>query len=369
MSKPVPFISLVKQHEDVERKLASAIKKVWKGGNYILGEEVSAFEEEYADFSGVKYCVGTASGLDALYLALRALGIGKGHEVIVPSNTCVPTWIAVTMTGARVVPVEPNPATFNIDPSFIEAAITPATKAIVPVHLFGQPCDMKQIMAIASKNSIHVVEDNAQAHGATFNGKMTGTFGVINATSFYPTKNLGAMGDGGAITTNNKDLFKSVSMLRNYGTLTRSVAEQRGINSRLDELQAAVLRVKLARLSKWNKNRGKIASRYLEQLQDVGDIILPITIPLATHAYHVFAIRTSTPDKLREFLGRKKIETIVHYPVPPHLQTAYHDHGFKKGQFPVAEQLSQTSLSIPIWPGLEEKSVQRIIKLIRAYFK
>lgn len=369
MSKDVPFISLKEQHDDVGRKLKAAMGRVLKSRRYILGKEVSAFEKEYAKFSSVTYCASTANGSDSLYLALRVLGVGRGDEVIVPSNTCVPTWLAVTMTGAKVVPVEPNPATFNIEPSSIEAAITTSTKAIVPVHLFGQPCDMTRIMILAARHNLHVVEDNAQAHGATFDEKMTGSFGVINATSFYPTKNLGALGDGGAITTNSKQLFNDVSMLRNYGTSTRSVAEQRGVNSRLDEMQAAVLRVKLARLSKWNKLRNKIASVYLDELAGVGDLILPATIKGAKHVYHVFAVRTLKRDSLQEFLRRKGIETIVHYPVPPHLQNAYADHGFKKGQFNVAEKLSRESLSLPMWPGMEEKSLRQVIKSTRAYFK
>jgi dTDP-4-amino-4,6-dideoxygalactose transaminase len=346
----------------MEKEMLAAIRRVVESNQFILGKEVLSFEKKYAGFTGVKFCAGLGNGLDALTLSLRALGIGKGDEVIVPSNTCQPTWLAVSITGARCVPVEPDPLTMNIDPKGIEAAITSRVKAIIPVHLYGQPCEMDRIMWIGRRHGIPIIEDNAQAHGATFKGKLTGSFGIVNATSFYPTKNLGAIGDGGAITTGNRQLYEAISGLRNYG------GEQQGINSRLDELQAAVLNVKLMHLPKLNAMRQSIASRYLKQLAGIPEVRLPSTVKNAVHVYHLFVIRTIQRDALRKHLEKKGIQTMIHYPVPPHLQKANSQLGFRKGQFPVAEDLSDTCLSIPLWPGLPKDSQDRIIESIRGFF-
>ncbi|MEI9917919.1 MAG: DegT/DnrJ/EryC1/StrS family aminotransferase [Bacteroidota bacterium] len=363
MSEPIPFLFLGHQHRGIEKAMLSATKRVFNSNHFILGKEVLAFEKEFAAFSGTKFCAGTGNGLDALSLSLRALGIGKGDEVIVPSNTCQPTWLAVSISGARCVPVEPDELTMNISPRGIDAAITNRTKAIIPVHLYGQPCEMDKIMSIGRRHDIHIVEDNAQAHGATFKGKTTGSFGIVNATSFYPTKNLGALGDGGAITTNDRRLHETVSGLRNYGT------ELPGINSRLDELQAALLSVKLAKLSKWTKTRQIIGARYLKQLADVPELQLPLTAKNAEHVYHLFVIRTQHRDALRRHLEKKGIGTLIHYPVPPHLQKVNAEHGFRKGQFPIAEEISNTCLSLPVWPGLKASSVDRICEEIALYFR
>lgn len=355
-------MSLEYQHRDLQRSMLTAMRRVLNSNQLILGKEVLNFEKEYAAFSGVKFCVGVGNGLDALTLSLRALGIGRGDEVIVPTNTCQPTWLAVYLTGARCVPVEPDEITMNIDPARIEAAITSRTKAIVPVHLYGQPCDMGKILSTGKRNDIHVVEDNAQAHGATFNGKLTGSFGIVNATSFYPTKNLGALGDGGAVTTNERKLYESICGLRNYG------ANQPGINSRLDELQAAILDLKLTHLSKLNVKRRSLAAYYLKHLADIREIQLPLTIKNAVHVYHLFVIRTTHRDALRMHLEKKGIQTLIHYPVPPHLLKANLSLGFKKGQFPIAEEIARTCLSLPLSPGLPKQSQERIIKAIKEFF-
>jgi dTDP-4-amino-4,6-dideoxygalactose transaminase len=363
MNDVIPFLSLDYQHRGIGKAMLTAMRRVLDNNQFILGKEVLAFEKDFAAFTGTKFCAGTGNGLDALSLSLRALGIGKGDEVIVPSNTCQPTWLATSMIGARCVPVEPDEHTMNIDPDRIEGAITSRTKAIIPVHLYGQPCAMDKIMAIGKRHSIHIVEDNAQAHGATFKGKPTGSFGVVNATSFYPTKNLGALGDAGAITTSDRRLHESVCGLRNYGTT------QQGINSRLDELQAAVLNVKLRQLSKWNAMRQAVAARYIKQLADISAIQLPLTIKNAVHVYHLFVIRTTHRDALRKHLQRKGIHTLVHYPVPPHLQEVNSLLGFRKGQYPIAEEISDTCLSLPLWPGLSASSIDRICNEIALYFR
>lgn len=359
----IPFLSLQNQNGAKEKNaMLDAMKRVIDRGQYILGEEVSSFEKEYARFSGTKFCIGTGNGLDAITLSLKALGIGKGDEVIVPSNTCQPTWLAVSLTGARCVPVEPDELTMNIDPAQIESAITSRTKAVIPVHLYGQACAMDSIMKIARLHGIHVIEDNAQSHGATFKGKITGSFGIVNATSFYPTKNLGALGDGGAVTTNNQELFESISSLRNYGK------SRQGINSRLDELQAAILKVKLANLVKRNNERQLIGSRYIRSLSDIPEVQLPLTAKNATHVYHLFVIRTKERDRLQKHLEKKGIKTLIHYPVPPHLQKANASMGFKNGQFPIAEAISDSCLSLPIWPGLKSLNTSRICEQIALYF-
>jgi dTDP-4-amino-4,6-dideoxygalactose transaminase len=369
MSKVVPFFSLQPQLKSVEKELNSAMKAVMSSSGFILGKSLEAFEKDFAAYTGVKWCAGTGNGHDAIYLSLRALGIGRGDEVIVPSSTFIATWLAVSLTGAKVIPVESDIQTYNVDPSLVASAITSRTKCIIPVHLYGQACDMTTLVKVARRAAVYIVEDNAQAHGATHNDIRTGSFGIINATSFYPIKNLGALGDGGAVTTNSRTLLKKILSLRNYGNTKKSITSERGINSRLDELQAAFLNVKLKKLDVWNWERSSIARFYLQQFKDVGDLILPATHNGSTHVYHQFVIRTNKRDGLRSFLSREGIGTMIHYAVPPHLQQAYHDHGFKKGQFPVAEEISRTCLSLPVWPGMTRADIERVSISVRKFFR
>lgn len=363
----VPFCSLKYAHEEVKYEVEKAMNGVYRRGQFILGAEVEAFEKEYAAYCGTKYCVGVASGLDALYLSLHLLGIGSGDEVIVPAHTYIASWLAITRTGAKVVPVDADSGTMLMNTSLVKSAITKSTKAIMPVHLYGAACDMSHLMEVAKKNNLYIIEDNAQAHGATWKSEKTGSFGDCNGTSFYPTKNLGALGDGGAITMDNKELAEGAYSLRNYGSTDRFTNPTQGINSRLDEMQAAVLRVKLQYLDEWNELRRAVAQTYLKQLNGVGDIILP-TASYAS-VYHLFVIRTQYREELRSFLFQKGIGTTVHYPIPPHLQGAYSSMHMKKGDFPVSEKLAETVLSLPMWPGLEEVQVDWVVKQIKQFFE
>ena len=365
----VPFLSLEFQHASIEKDLQRAMERVLKSNWFILGKELEKFEAEYAAYSETKFSAGVANGLDAITLSLRALGVGAGDEVIVPSNTYIATWLAVSATGATPIPVEPDIHTFNIDVAKIEASITKKTKAIVPVHLYGQACQMTDIMRIANKHKLFVVEDNAQGHGAECERKKTGSFGHCNATSFYPTKNFGALGDGGAITTNDEGLYRKIVQLRNYGSSAKYYHEELGVNSRLDELQAAILSVKLKYLAEWNQQRRTVAKCYEEKLKDVADLILPQTLPGFSHVYHVFVVRTKQRDKLRQHLDSCGIQTMIHYPVPPYLQQAYKALGFKPGDFPIAEELSKTCLSLPLWPGMTQGVVNYVSESIEKFYK
>jgi dTDP-4-amino-4,6-dideoxygalactose transaminase len=365
----IPFLSLQHQHEEVREEVMSAIASVYDDSKFILGDRLSLFEKSYASFIGTKYCLGLGNGLDALVVSLKALKIGAGDEVIVPSHTFIATWLAPTICGATIVPVEPKDESFNIDPAKVEAAITKKTRAIIPVHLFGQACEMDALTRIARGHNIRVVEDNAQAHSATYNGKTTGSFGDINAHSFYPIKNLGAIGDGGAVTTDNEELFRSVSMLRNYGFSEKGFADEVGTNSRLDEVQAAVLNVKLKHIDRWTIARQKIAEQYLNELSGLNDIQLPATTKGCKHVYHLFVIRTPRRDKLKAHLEQDGIGTMIHYPVPLHLQKAYSFLAYKKGDLPIAEKMAYESLSLPLWPGLTEPQVSRIVDSIRRFFR
>lgn len=363
-----PFLNLQLQHHAVKAELEAAFREVLESNAFILGENVSSFEKEYATFSQTKEAIGVSSGLDALILSLKAIGIGAGDEVIVPSNTYIATALAVSHVGATPVFVEPKLDTYNLDPERISEAITTNTKAIIPVHLYGQACEMNAIIELAAKHNLLVVEDNAQAHGAAFDGKTTGSWGNVNATSFYPGKNLGALGDGGAITTDSAELADKVRTLRNYGSREKYYNETIGYNNRLDELQAAFLRIKLKKLSEWNKQRQEAAHYYVQALEGIGDLILPQTHANATHVYHLFVIRTERRNALQAYLSDKEIGTLIHYPVPPHLQEAYAHLNYEKGDLPLSETLAQTSLSLPLFPGITETQQQVVVAAIKAFF-
>jgi len=365
---PIPFLSFGPQNQQVRAQVLAAMTQVFDSEWYVLGESVKRFEAEYAAFNQTAACVGVANGLDALHLSLRALGIQAGDEVLVPSNTYIATWLAVSLVGATPVPVEPNLGTYNLDPAHLEAAITPRTRAIMPVHLYGQACEMPSIMAIAEAHGLHVVEDNAQAQGASFGGQLTGSFGAINATSFYPGKNLGALGDAGAITTNDESLAQQIRILRNYGSQQKYYNEVLGYNSRLDELQAAILSAKLPMLTEWTQQRQVLAAQYQEALADLPDLTLPQTAPGATHVYHLYVVRTPNRDALQRYLAEREISTLIHYPVPPHLQVAYQNLGYKAGDFPVAEGIAATCLSLPLWPGMSTEQVEMVAENIRAFY-
>lgn len=365
----VPFLSFGPQHHPIREEVLAAMARVYDSQWYVLGQEVAAFEAAYARFNQVTHCVGVANGLDALHLALQALGIGPADEVIVPSNTYIATWLAVSFVGATPVPVEPDPATGNLDPARLEAAITSRTRAIMPVHLYGQACQMEPILALARQHRLFVVEDNAQAQGAACNGQLTGSMGHLNATSFYPGKNLGALGDAGALTTNDAELARKVQTLRNYGSQQKYLNEVIGQNSRLDELQAAVLSIKLPYLAHWTEQRQTLARLYDHYLHGVGDLLLPSTAPGCTHVYHLYVVRTAHRPALQAHLTAAGIGTLIHYPIPPHLQQAYASLGYGAGDFPIAENLATTSLSLPLWPGMEEHQVALVAAAAKQFFR
>jgi len=352
----IPFLDLGKAYKELKTDLDSAYQRVMNSGWYILGEEVDAFEAEFAEYCGVKFCVGVGNGLDALNLILRAYGIGPGDEVIVPSHTFIATWLAVTHAGALPVPVEtPDDCTYNISPDLIEASITSRTKAIIPVHLYGRPADMEPIIQLASKRGLKVIEDAAQAHGARYYGRRTGGLGDAAAFSFYPGKNLGAFGDAGAITTNDGELAGKLRSLRNYGSSAKYVHDMMGLNTRLDPLQAAMLRVKLRYLDEWNERRVSLAKRY-RQLLSSANVLLPDVTPGYESVYHLFVVRTSGRERLQAELKDSGIETLIHYPIPPHKQLAY--CATQNAFLPVAERLTDEILSLPMGPHLSMEDIE-----------
>ena len=357
----VPFLDFVRPYEELKEQLDEAYFRFMRSAWYILGKEVEAFEAEYADFCGVKYCVGVGNGLEALHLALRAYDIGPGDEVIVPSNTYIATWLAVSYAGAQPAPVEPDPRTFNLDPGRIEAAITSKTKAIMPVHLYGQSADMDPIMQVARKHGLKVIEDNAQAQGARYRGRRTGSLGDAAGNSFYPGKNLGAFGEAGAVTTDDPELADRVRSLRNYGSKKKYYNDVKGYNSRLDELQAAFLRVKLKKLDEWNARRREVAARYLAGMSGLHGVTLPAVPAWAEPVWHLFVVRHSRRDGLQQKLTEAEIGTLIHYPVPPHLSGAYADGKWSRGAFPIAEDLADTVLSLPMGPHLSKKQVEVVL--------
>jgi dTDP-4-amino-4,6-dideoxygalactose transaminase len=364
----VPFLNFSPMHSAIRAEMQEAFSRVYDSNWFVLGKEVELFESAYAEFNNTKFAVGMSNGLDALHLSLKACGIGEGDEVIVPSNTYIATVLAVSYVGATPVFVEPNIETYNIDPSLIEKVITSKTKAIMPVHLYGQACEMQAIMDIAQKHKLFVIEDNAQSQGAVFNGKLTGSWGDCNATSFYPGKNLGALGDAGAITTNSDELAQKVKVFRNYGSQKKYYNEVIGHNMRLDELQAALLSVKLKKLPEWTKQRQTIASWYGDALKGIDGLVLPKITEGASHVYHLYVIRTERRDLLQKYLNNKGIGTLIHYPIPPHLQEAYQNLGYQKGDFPIAEEIAETALSLPLWPGMEQHHVDVIVQAIKEFF-
>lgn len=359
----IPFLDLKAPHVELREEIAEAIDRVVSSGWYIMGPELDAFETEYATYCEAAHCVGLANGLDALHLALLAMDVGPGDEVIVPSNTYIATWLAVSQCGATPVPVEPVEATYNIDPTLIESAITPRTKVILPVHLYGQPADMDPIIAIARKHGLRVLEDAAQAHGARYKGQRIGAHGDVVAWSFYPGKNLGALGDGGAITTSDPELADRIRVLRNYGSRVKYVNEVQGYNSRLDPIHAAVLRVKLKHLDAWNARRSALALQYLDGLAESG-LILPHVPEWAEPAWHLFVIRHPQRDALQQRLTEAGVGNLIHYPIPPHKQQAYVEAGFGVDSFPLASRMANEVLSLPMGPHLGAESVHRIVSLV-----
>ena len=362
----VPFLDLKCAHLALLPELEEAFRRVVKSGWYVLGEEVAAFERAFAAYCGVDYCVGVSNGLDALHLILRAYGIGADDEVIVPSNTYIATWLAPSMAGARPVPVEPDPRTYNIDPRRIEAAITGRTKAILVVHLYGQTAEMRPILAVAEKNGLRVVEDCAQAHGAIYCRQRAGSLGDAAGFSLYPGKNLGALGDAGAVTTNDPHLAEKVRALANYGSKRKYHNEVQGFNCRLDELQAALLGVKLAYLDRWTAERKRLAALYLDGLRDCPDLLLPAVADEASHVWHLFVVRHPQRDRLLAELKAMGIGTMVHYPVPPHLQPAYASLGMASGTLPLSETIHREVISLPLWPGMRDEQIAMVVDGVRA---
>ena len=360
----IPFLDLKAPYLELKQELDEAIARVVSSGWFIGGSEVDQFEADYAQYCGATHAVGVANGLDALHLALRAMDVGPGDEVIVPSNTYIATWLAVSQCGATPVPVEPDARTYNIDPALIEAAITPRTKVILPVHLYGQPADMDPILAIARKHGLLVLEDGAQAHGARYKGQRLGAHGDAVAWSFYPGKNLGAMGDGGAVTTNDARIADRLRVLRNYGSRVKYVNEVQGYNSLLDPLQAAILRVKLVHLDKWNVRRSAIAERYQQSLAGYG-LTLPHVSESAEPAWHLYVVQHLHRDALHKNLADAGVGTLIHYPIAPHLQQAYGQCGWGQISFPLAERMADQVISLPMGPHMGAEQVTEVIEAIR----
>lgn len=365
--KPIPYLELKPQHQDLRTELTQAFHEVLDSGWFIQGQQLEDFEAEYATYCGSAYCVGVSNGLDALHLILRAYGIGPGDEVIVPANTYIASWLAVSYAGATPVAVEPDMATCNIDPQKIAAAITPKTKAIMAVHLYGQIADMDPILDIARAHGLKVIEDAAQSHGATYRGRVSGSLGDVASHSFYPGKNLGALGDAGAVTTNDAELAKKLKVLRNYGSQIKYHNEVKGYNTRLDELQAAFLRVKLKKLDGWNVQRHALAQQYQDGLQGLPGVTTPFVPEWTKPVWHIYAIRHAQRDALQKHLQACGIGTMVHYPIPPHLQAAYAEMQLPAGSFPLSEQIHQEILSLPLDPYLPADDVSRVIAAVRDF--
>jgi dTDP-4-amino-4,6-dideoxygalactose transaminase len=363
----VPFLELKPGYDELRTEFDAAYHRVMDSGWYLLGRELEQFESEFASYCEVAHCVAVGNGLDALHLTLRAYRIGPGDEVIVPTNTFIATWLAVSGAGAVPVPVEPDPDTFNVSPKLVEKAVTTKTRAVIPVHLYGQPADMDPIVGIARKYRLKVIEDNAQAQGARYKGRRTGSLGDAAAVSFYPAKNIGAFGDAGAVTTNDPELADRIRTLRNYGSRVKYDHICQGYNSRVDELQAAFLRVKLRKLDEWNARRRTIAASYLRELCGVAGLQLPVVPQWAEPVWHLFAVRHRRRDDLQSSLAKAGIGTQIHYPIPPHLSGAYANAGWKSGDFPVAEEIAKTELSLPMGPHLRADGQEVAIEAARRF--
>jgi dTDP-4-amino-4,6-dideoxygalactose transaminase len=364
----VPILELKPAYTELRAACDAAYHRVMDSGWFLLGRELEAFESEYARSVGSTHCVGVANGLEALQLVLMARGVGPGDEVIVPSNGYIATWLAVTHVGATPVPCEPDARTYNLDAARVASLVTPRTKAIIPIHLYGQCADLKALTALAARHGLFVLEDAAQSHGALCGDGASGALGHAAAHSFYPSKNLGAFADAGAITTNDTDLADRLRHLRNYGAKVRYQNDQIGLNSRLSELQAAFLRVKLPHLAEWNARRRALAARYLTQLRGVGDLVLPHVPEWAEPVWHLFVIRTTRRDALQAHLTARGVGTQIHYPTPPHLSGAYRDTGWKRGDFPIAEQLAAEVLSLPISPHHTAEQIDYVCESVRSFF-
>jgi dTDP-4-amino-4,6-dideoxygalactose transaminase len=363
----VPFLDLKAPYAELRDELDAAYRRVMESGRFIMGDELQAFETAFAAYCGTKHCVGVGNGLEALHLILRALGVGPGDEVIVPSNTYIATWLAVSYAGAKPVPVEPDPHTHNLDPERVQDAITPQTKAMIPVDLYGQCADMDPLRELASRYGLKVIEDAAQAHGAEYKSRRAGSLSDAAAFSFYPGKNLGALGDGGAVVTNDDALADTVRVLRNYGSREKYYNETKGYNSRLDELQAALLRVKLSKLDEWNQRRKHVAARYLRELEGAGGVRLPRVPSWADPVWHLFVVQHSNRERLQSHLSAAGVGTLIHYPKPPHLQEAYAELGYSRGTFPIAEQMADEVLSLPIGPHLSDDDVDFVISQVASF--
>lgn len=362
----IPFASFEAMHNELQVEIQRGIEEVVKSNWFIRGEHVEKFEEAFAEYCGTKYCVGCGNGLDALYLLLRAYDIGEGDEVIVPSNTFIATALAVTYTGAMPVLVEPDIRTYTLDVSLVKAKITNKTKAIIAVHLYGQTADMDEIKGIAQKYGLVVIEDAAQAHGAAYKGRKAGNLGNAAGFSFYPGKNLGAMGDAGAVTTNDRKIAEKVRALANYGSDYKYQHIYAGNNSRLDEIQAAILLAKLQNLDKWNTYRQKVADQYLERIKN-RKVLLPSAKKDRNHVWHIFALRIKERDDFEKYLNSRGIGTTIHYPIPIHLQDAYKYLNLKKGMLPIAEEISDTEISIPMYYGISDEEMNYMIDIINQY--
>lgn len=364
----VPFYSTAPQHDPIREEIEAGIRRVLDRQWFVLGSAVTQFEGEFARFCQTPHCVGVGNGMDALELASRAMGIGPGDEVLVPAHTFAACWMAVSAVGAKPVGVDVDGETGLMTATLAALKLTRSTKAIMPVHLYGQACNMQEISELTRENNLLLLEDAAQAHGAAWQGRPVGSWGDMAAFSFYPTKNLGALGDAGCIVTSSDDYAERLRSLRNYGSSQKYRHEELGRNSRLDELQAAVLSVKLAYLEKWNRERQEIAHLYSTHLQGVGDLILPTVRQGTTHVFHLYVIRTAHRDQLAQHLSDRGIGTLIHYPTPPHLQPAFQYLGHQVGDFPNAEAFCQTALSLPLYPGLSLEQIEWVTKAVRAFF-
>jgi dTDP-4-amino-4,6-dideoxygalactose transaminase len=365
----IPFVDLVAQYQSIKSEINTSISEVLSNCNFILGKQINEFEKAFANFVGVKNAVGVSSGLDALRLSLMALDIGPGDEVLLPVNTYIATAFAVSAVGAKPVLIDCDPETYNIDAKLIKSALNRSTRAIIPVHLTGQSADMDAILEISAEHNLPVIEDAAQAHGSKYKTRPCGSMGIMGCFSFYPGKNLGAYGDGGMVTTNDSNLAERIRRIRNYGERVKYHHVEKGLNARLDTIQAAILNVKLRYLPKWNAARADHAKKYLDLLSGVGDLVLQKHAPYSTHVYHLFVIETNERDSLQKHLNMAGIQTGIHYPKPIHLQQAYAELGYQKGDFPQSEGLAERILSLPMFPELSDDKIYQVTHEIRRFFE